>query len=232
VAGKSVDDVERPRRSQLRQRQQELSRSLILDAAETVFGRKGYHDATLREVAELAEFSVGSIYSFFAGKEDLFAQLFLRRGTEFRSRMQEILSPDTSLEPSSAPDQLEGSSPLEQLAELVAFQVGFFRAHRDFSRVYLHHANAALQFDDPEIGALLNANTAEALAMQAELIRRGQHDGQFRAGDPAVLARLFSGIVSAFQAVDPAVVSDDESAIEVFGLDELQALVRSAFAAA
>jgi hypothetical protein len=162
--------------------------------------------------------------------------------------MQEILSPDTSVagspegatvratvratEGSSPLGYPEGSSPLEQLAELVAFQVGFFRAHRDFSRVYLHHANAGLQFDDPEIGALLNANTAEALAMQAELIRRGQHHGEIRAGDPAVLARLFSGIVSAFQAVDPAVMSDDESAVEVFGLDELQAFVRSAFAAA
>jgi TetR/AcrR family transcriptional regulator len=219
MARKPVDDAERPRRAELKERHQELSRSLFLDAAEVVFGRKGFHDSTLKEVAQLAEFSVGSIYSFFAGKEDLFAQMFVRRGAEFQARMREILAPGKK-------------PPLVQLAELVDFQVGFFREHRHFSRVFLRHANVALQFDDPEIGALLNANTFEAMALQADLFRRGQLDGVFRSGDPAVLARLFSGIISAFQAVDPAVVSDDDGAVETFALDELQALIGSAFTTA
>ena len=47
------------RREQRRRRHQLLSREQLLDAAEEIFGRKGYHDTTLKEVAELAEFSVG-----------------------------------------------------------------------------------------------------------------------------------------------------------------------------
>ena len=66
------------RREQRRRRHQLLSREQLLDAAEEIFGRKGYHD-TLKEVAELAEFSVGSVYSFFDNKDDLFRQIFLRR---------------------------------------------------------------------------------------------------------------------------------------------------------
>ena len=47
------------RREQRRLQHQDLSRGQLLDAAEEVFGRKGFHEATLKEVAELAEFSVG-----------------------------------------------------------------------------------------------------------------------------------------------------------------------------
>ena len=55
------------RREQRRLQHQDLSRNQLLDAAEEVFGRKGFHETTLKEVAELAEFSVGSVYSFFNG---------------------------------------------------------------------------------------------------------------------------------------------------------------------
>ena len=44
------------RREQRRIQQQDLSRRQLLDAAELVFSSKGYHDATLKEIAEVAEF--------------------------------------------------------------------------------------------------------------------------------------------------------------------------------
>ena len=71
------------RREQRRQLHQDLSRTQLLDAAEEVFGAKGFHETTLKEIAELAEFSVGSVYSFFENKDDLFLNVFLRRGEEF-----------------------------------------------------------------------------------------------------------------------------------------------------
>jgi hypothetical protein len=40
--------------------------------------------------------------------------------------------------------------------------------------------------------------------MQADLFRRGQESGELRAGDPVLLARMFSGLVSAFQAEELA----------------------------
>jgi AcrR family transcriptional regulator len=53
------------RREARRLAQQSVGRAQLLDAAEFVFGRKGFHETTLKEVADLAEFSVGSVYSFF-----------------------------------------------------------------------------------------------------------------------------------------------------------------------
>src|SRR5207248_7118487 len=70
---------------------QEVSRAQILDAAEEVFASKGYHEATIREIAQLAEFSVGAVYSFFETKDDLFVQIYLRRGVEFMDGMRELM---------------------------------------------------------------------------------------------------------------------------------------------
>src|SRR5688500_14139506 len=80
------------RREQRRLLHQDLSRAQLLDAAEEVFGEKGFHDTTLKEIAELAEFSVGSVYSFFENKDDLFPNVFLRRGSEFLPGMDAVVN--------------------------------------------------------------------------------------------------------------------------------------------
>ena len=68
----------------------------ILDAAEAVFARKGFHDATVKEIAAAAEFSVGGVYSFFEDKDDLFVQIYLRRGAEFMAGMRAVLAAKTT----------------------------------------------------------------------------------------------------------------------------------------
>jgi AcrR family transcriptional regulator len=50
----------------------------ILDAAQRVFLAKGYHSASIDEIAELAPASKPTIYSYFPGKEALFAAVVAR----------------------------------------------------------------------------------------------------------------------------------------------------------
>jgi hypothetical protein len=52
-----------------------------------------------------------------------------------------------------------------------------------------------------------------------------------RKGDPEVLARLFSGLISAYQALDPAVVSDEPRPRERLPLTELHDIVDRTFVA-
>jgi TetR/AcrR family transcriptional regulator len=202
------------RREQRRLQHQDLSRSQLLDAAEEVFGRKGFHETTLKEVAELAEFSVGSVYSFFQNKDDLFLNVFLRRGAEFLPGMEAAVSGATGA--------------LEQLHELVDFEVGFFRRHRHFGRLYLRTSSIAaappLQADEQ-----LRANYARAMDIQAGVFERGQQRGEIRDGEPYVLARLFSGLVATYQLLDPAIVSDDGEGGERLPLDSLHAIIDGAF---
>jgi AcrR family transcriptional regulator len=62
-----------------RPEQAKVNRRAVLDAARTVFLRSGYHAATLDTVAAQAGFTIGAIYSRFAGKADLFLALLEQR---------------------------------------------------------------------------------------------------------------------------------------------------------
>lgn len=63
------------RRSSRRERGIERARADILDAAARAFARRGYHGTTMELVAQEAGYSVGSLYTYFKGKQELFKSL-------------------------------------------------------------------------------------------------------------------------------------------------------------
>jgi AcrR family transcriptional regulator len=65
--------------------QAEYNREQVLAAALEVFEQKGYHAATVDEMAERAGYSKGVVYSQFGSKSDLFLALLERR-VERRAR--------------------------------------------------------------------------------------------------------------------------------------------------
>ncbi|HMG44308.1 MAG TPA: TetR/AcrR family transcriptional regulator [Acidimicrobiales bacterium] len=188
----------------------------LLDAAEEVFGRKGFHEATLKEVAELAELSVGSECSFFDSKEELFRQVFVRLAAELMPSIRAILDD-------------EGAGPVEQLHALIDCEMGLLRRHPRIGRLFLRCTSAGLQATDRDIDLVVHGRREEAVRLRASLFERGQAAGVFRRGDPEVLAHLFSGMMSAYQAMDPAVVSDDPDAGARSSQAELHEIVASAF---
>jgi len=60
------------------ERRRELTRSALVDAAAQVFAQRGFHGASLDEIADTAGFTRGAIYKNFADKEDLFLAVFDR----------------------------------------------------------------------------------------------------------------------------------------------------------
>ena len=52
------------------------TRDELIDAATRVFARRGFHGASVDDVAAEAGYTTGAIYSNFAGKEDLFLSAF------------------------------------------------------------------------------------------------------------------------------------------------------------
>jgi AcrR family transcriptional regulator len=66
-------------RPSLRDEQKALTRRRLLDSAEAVFARAGFHGASVEEIAREAGATSGALYSNFAGKEDLFLALFEER---------------------------------------------------------------------------------------------------------------------------------------------------------
>ena len=62
-----------------RARRSERNRALLLSAARRVFLARGYHAATLEQIADDAGFSKGVVYSQFQSKGDLFLALLEAR---------------------------------------------------------------------------------------------------------------------------------------------------------
>jgi AcrR family transcriptional regulator len=54
------------------ERRRQLTRDALITAAAEVFTEKGFHAASLDEIAERAGFTRGAIYSNFGGKDELF----------------------------------------------------------------------------------------------------------------------------------------------------------------
>lgn len=94
-----------------RAERKEMTRELLLDAAIEVFADKGYHGASLDDVADAAGFTKGAVYSNFTRKSDLFRALLeretARRTAALRGAIQAVpleLLPDVAGELLRDPD--------------------------------------------------------------------------------------------------------------------------------
>src|SRR5205807_10231391 len=76
------------------ERRRALTRTTLIDAAADVFARRGFHAASLEEIAEAAGFTRGAIYKNFENKEELFFAVIERRIDAQLSRFREVLRED------------------------------------------------------------------------------------------------------------------------------------------
>src|SRR5213595_1997968 len=61
----------------------------ILDAATKIFAKKGFHRATIPDIAKEAGIAVGTIYNYFGKKEDLLLAL-MHRMNETENRDEDL----------------------------------------------------------------------------------------------------------------------------------------------
>ncbi|MCK9614705.1 MAG: TetR/AcrR family transcriptional regulator [Candidatus Omnitrophica bacterium] len=61
--------------SSRKERDRQLRRADIFKAAEHLFAVKGYHKATIRDIAKEAQYAIGTVYLHFKDKEDLYFAL-------------------------------------------------------------------------------------------------------------------------------------------------------------
>jgi AcrR family transcriptional regulator len=106
----------------IRRRARGLQRmASILDAAETVFARVGYDEATTHQIAEEAEISPGSLYQFFSNKEEIARALAAR----YVEELQRVYSAIFSVEAAALPFS-------QWLDQVVDSLIAFHLAHPAF----------------------------------------------------------------------------------------------------
>ena len=74
-----------------REREKSGHRSEILRTALELFSQKGFHNVSMQEIAQKAEFAVGTLYNFFEDKEDLYKALVLGQVKIFHNELSKAI---------------------------------------------------------------------------------------------------------------------------------------------
>ena len=81
--------AKKPIRQEIRTFAKAAYQQAILDAAEGVFSRLGYHAAKMSDVATAAGVSIGTLYNHFASKDQIFGSLVERGTAQIREAARE-----------------------------------------------------------------------------------------------------------------------------------------------
>ena len=71
----------------------EATRQKVLEAAENVFGAKGYHGASVTEITRAAGVAQGTFYLYFRGKKEIFLDLVDALGQRLRDATLQASAP-------------------------------------------------------------------------------------------------------------------------------------------
>src|SRR6266498_4946873 len=82
----------RPTTRSLKERQREERAALILEAAYEVLVEKGYHEASIDEIAARVGISKGTVYLHFASKEDLVVALVEQQIVSSLALIDQVIS--------------------------------------------------------------------------------------------------------------------------------------------
>jgi AcrR family transcriptional regulator len=149
----------------------EERRDAILDAARTVFARRGYHGAATAEIAQLAGCSEPMLYKHFGSKQDLFVAALMHAGAAVKSKVLDAIG-DTD-------------HPLTAMLQVSTELIG----DQNWVELMRMRALAVTMADDPAIGDALRASLKHHCATMAGVMRQAQLQGQAREDvDPEMLA--------------------------------------------
>jgi AcrR family transcriptional regulator len=179
-----------------RKETQRRTRERVLGAAAKVFARRGYHRATVDEIASEAGFTIGALYSNFAGKEELFLALADRQVEE---RVAEV----TAMGDAAAGDQPDRDA-ADQLRAFL---------ERDPEWPLLFYEFWSLSVRNPELqGELAKRRDAirDALAETLERVAK-RHGFKLRFPAPVLATAIAASLNGlAFErAADPDALPDE-----------------------
>jgi len=157
-------------------------RRLILEAAEKVFAQKGFHAATVHEIAELAEFSVGYLYNQFKGKTDLFLKLVDMRAAQYMADVEERLSREEDI--------------VGKVRTAIAAKLEFFRQRRQFFLIFTHLVAVERGEGPVAMSQKCRERYRSYMGHLADIFAEGIAEGVFIDADPMMLVLCMEGMTN------------------------------------
>jgi AcrR family transcriptional regulator len=176
--------VAKPRETR-RERERQLHEQEILDAAERVFCRDGFFGASIQTIAVEAEFSVGTLYNFFRGKEAIYERMMERKAQDVVAYYRRAGDGDWG--------------PRETVRRLLAAKASYFSANRDFFRMYVTEicggstCNASVN-----LSKVARETYAQHLEWLASVFAEGTEAGEFVDLEPMHLTLYLESLGNAF----------------------------------
>jgi AcrR family transcriptional regulator len=181
-----------------REEKKARTRAQLIDAAATVFARRGYVAASLDEVAEEAGLTKGAVYSNFDNKEDLFQAVIEDRLNEPMKNIAEVI--DTSI----------GTTEEQAMAGARAF-VGVVEQEREVFLLALEMNIHVARH--PELKAAFVERYREQMAEVADIITEHANSSgdalPLPADQMAIAVQALSQGIALHTLVDPGAVPDD-----------------------
>jgi len=153
---------------------EKISKEAILEAAEKVFSQYGFHEAKIYKIAELADVSVGTIYRFFKGKEELYQELIMKKLKELQRRVD---------------SKMRGKSPKNALNAYISTVVDFFEEERDFFTIFIREVGTGSFTGSVDFSDWYKKHVRGL----AKVINRGIKSGEFVSVNPLATAISITG---------------------------------------
>jgi len=159
-------------------------RQEILEAALKIFFEGGFHGVTMQDIANEAEFAVGTLYKFFKNKEDLYRVLLVEKVEGHISILAKTIE--------SGIDEMDSLRKyLENVIRLVKKDIKFFR-------IFLSEIRGTTLNLPVESEKGLRNIREQIMTMLASVFKEGSRKKIFKDLDPYLLATAFDGIISSF----------------------------------
>jgi TetR/AcrR family transcriptional regulator len=178
--GQTVPDQKLPRRERekLRQRQE------MLEAALDLFSQKGYHNVSMQEVAEKAEFAVGTLYKFFQNKEDLYKAMVLEQCDRFEAAFLAAMA--------------EPKDEVEKLRNYILTKSDKFRSNLPFVRLFLAESRGVSFNLQAGLDEEMRQRYYGFLEKLAAIFASGIKNHRFKKiAEPYFLAAAFDSVIDA-----------------------------------
>lgn len=167
-----------------KKREHLVHRGEILHAAEKVFAAKGFFHTTMNEIAQVAEFGMGTLYKFFKSKENLYFTLIDEKVEETNQLVKTELSQETSA--------------IDRIKKVLRIQFEFIEQNRDFFRIYISERNRFEWTVKDDLGKEMHEKMVTYIHLLSQVMRQGIKEGEFKRLGPMDMAYALVGIVNSF----------------------------------
>ena len=167
-----------------REREKERHRKEILDAALVLFSEAGFHRVSMQQVADKAEFSIGTLYNFFRNKEDLYSNLLDKLTGRFHVDLTGALS--------------EGDDEIEKLRNYIIVKALVFRENLDIVLLYFRETSGVKFNFKVGLDDRIRIQYVELLELLAGVFEDGIRKKRFHAiAEPYFLALTLDSLTNA-----------------------------------